>query len=304
METLEINKFANLHDGKKIFFAALDHCEFVFEEIRKIEGDVILITGNSDSCVGTLSEIDKNEEYLYRQIKRINGIFNDVPKNVKYWFAQNNITGKKNIIPIPIGLCNGTPHFRSMHGLSSTISLDYNERLKNIYLNNNSSPKNFLYLNYNLHPSFRQQVTDKCKKHLDSYITVDRKELMYDTYLQQILDHECMMCPVGVGVDCYRIYETLYCKRIPITINVSHLKDINYKTNFVFPNISYQENDYPLYTELYSKLPIVILNSIEELEDIDHLKKLVEEQKNKQWDRNLLDFNYWKQIILNLSESI
>ena len=47
-----------------------------------------------------------------------------------------------------------------------------------------------------------------------------------------------------------------------------------------------------------------MLDNLEELKDMNHLKKLVDEQKNKEWDRNLLDFNYWKNLIYEYKNSL
>lgn len=301
IDVLEINKFANLHDGEKIFFSALDHgslCKEVLEEISKVDHDVILITGNSDYGVGKYTE----EPYPKSKIfDRTNDFFDSIPKNVKHLFVQNSITRRDGLVPIPIGLPNGVQHFRGHHGNGSVIAEDYNDRLKTVFISDKSTPRNFLYLNYGLRPYHREKVTNLCETYLKGHFTYNHKDLHYDTYLSHILDHECVLCPVGIGVDTYRLYETLYCKRIPITINVSHLENENYEHAFIYESIFPQKDDYPIYTDLYSKLPVVVLNDYEELKDINHLKKLVEEQKNKKWDRNLLDFNYWKKMILDLS---
>lgn len=299
MELLEINKFANLHDGKQIFFSHIDLCKPVFEEIEKLENEVILITGNHDTPVGKCISEENPEKYEY-----INYIFDNVPKNVKYWFAQNNVTAKDNIIPLPLGVVNGVGHFRGEHGTGSPISTEYNQMLETVYLHDTSIPERFLYLNYNPRPFHREKATEICQTHLSEYITVNPKNLHYHEFLAHVLNHECVLCPIGVGVDTFRLYETLYCKRIPITINVSHLKDTDYAMDFMDQNIFYQENDYPLYKEIYSQLPVVVLESLEELKDVKHLRKLVDEQKNKEWDPNLLDFNHWKEMIVNLSENL
>lgn len=297
MELLETNKFADLHDGKRIFFSHIGMCESVFKEIEQVENDVILITGNDDTPVGKYTGTEKQNAFV-----RINNIFDNVPKNVKYWFAQNNITAKDNIIPIPLCLRNSFTHFRYEHGCGFEWCAPQHEILKDVYLNDTSIPKNFLYVNYCNRPDHRNSVRKICEEYLG--VRYDEATLSYEQYVENILNSECVMCPIGVGVDTYRLYEVLYCKRIPITVKVGKY-GVKYCDNDLVSwcdtiNAPPQEEEYPIYKELYSKLPVVMLESLEELKDVNHLKKLVEEQKNKKWDTDLLDFNYWKQMIYNL----
>lgn len=288
-------EFANLHDGNQIFYSSSStgRCREIFKEIEKLDREVILITGTDDQFVGKYESL--NNEY-----QRANYIFDNPPKNIRYWFAQNNITKKENIIPIPIGMRNG---FASFKRPNDSPGWDWVERqhrdLENIYINDTSYPTKFLYVNYCNRPEHRKKVSEFCEKYLNS--PYHEANLNYDIYTSHILDHECVMSPIGVGVDCYRIYESLYCKRIPITIKVGKIGKF-YADGVPLswagtPYAPPQEEEYPMYTDLYSKFPIVMLESLEELKDINHLKNLVEEQKNKEWDRNLLDFNYWKNLI-------
>lgn len=288
-------KFADLHDGDRIFYSASSpgKCKEIFEEIKNLDHEVILISGTEDHHVGKIES--SNTEY-----RQINYIFDNVPQNVKYWFTQNNVTRRDNIIPIPLGMRNGHPSSKRPADSSGwDWVVGQHKVLENIYLNDNSSPTKFLYVNYCNRPEHRKKVTEICQEYLNS--PHHEANLNYDVYTSHILDHECAMSPIGMGVDCYRIYEILYCKRIPITVKVGKIGE--YYADCVplsWTGTQYappQEEEYPIYTDLYPKFPIVMLDSIEELKDINHLKKLVEEQKNKEWDRNLLDFDYWKNLI-------
>ena len=71
------------------------------------------------------------------------------------------------------------------------------------------------------------------------------------------------------------IYETLYLNRIPITLN---------KT---------------LYTLLHHNFPVVLLEHPEQLLDFNFIKSELEKAKTKIWDKNMLDLNYWKNLILS-----
>ena len=47
-----------------------------------------------------------------------------------------------------------------------------------------------------------------------------------------------------------------------------------------------------------------IFYSHEELFDKKHLQKKIYDKKLQNYDLSLLDFNYWKDLILNLSDSL
>lgn len=301
MEIICQQKFADLHDGDQIFYSNTSTCKEIFQEIERLDHEVILISGD-DLFVG---KYESCELATKKQFEHPNYIFDNVPKNVKYWFAQNNITRKHNIIPIPLGMRNGIPSLkRPNESPGFDWVIEQHRILENVYLNDISHSSKFLYTNYCNRPEHRNTVSKICEQYLNS--PYYEANLNYDVYISHILDHECVMCPIGVGVDCHRIYEVLYCKRIPITIKVGKIGQF-YSDNIPLswtgtPYAPPQEEEYPLYTEVYSKFPIVMLESLDELKDINYLKKLIKEQKNKDWDKNLLDFNYWKNLIYKHKE--
>ena len=96
----------------------------------------------------------------------------------------------------------------------------------------------------------------------------------FDSYLDSIYEHEFVLCPVGVGIDTHRLWECLYMGIIPIE-----------KTNK--NNIN------------YSDLPICFVNSWSDINE-DFLEKKYIEIKNKNWNLEKLNFNYWKNKILEL----
>lgn len=89
-----------------------------------------------------------------------------------------------------------------------------------------------------------------------------------------------VLCPIGNGVDTHRLWETLYCNRVPITIKIGNFK---------------------IY-DLYKKLPIIILDSLEEILDKQHIITLYKKTINKNYDYSLLDYSYWKEKIINSIE--
>ena len=80
-----------------------------------------------------------------------------------------------------------------------------------------------------------------------------------------------VLCPIGNGVDTHRLWETLYCNRVPITIQIG---------------------DYKIY-ELYKQLPIILLQDIKQLLDKNFLIEEYDKCLSKKWDRSLLNAQTW-----------
>jgi hypothetical protein len=294
MEILSAVKFATLHNNQTIFYSHISHIHEVFEKINKLNHNVILITGNCDPPVTSFV----------------------APSNVKYWFAQNCLSSDSRTIPIPIGLRNPFPYeienqFPILSGASYQNGQFCEEVMKDIYLNDDSHPSKFLYTNFNERTNLGYRSVIKKISVETPFIDYENPlENVdgYNNYYSKILDHQSTICPIGNGIDTHRIWEVLYCKRIPITINsncykyprANQNKDILGEGN----NIPPQEDEYGIYTKLYSQLPIVILNSYQQLLDKNYLEKMIELTKKKTYNFDLLDFNYWKNLILDLEKSL
>ena len=99
-------------------------------------------------------------------------------------------------------------------------------------------------------------------------------------FYTKISNYRAVVCPLGHGLDTHRVYETLYCNRIPITF------------------------DLKLYEKLYHIYPVVYLDDNEKLKDENLMDNLIKEQENKIWDKNTLNFSYWENIILDEKNKI
>lgn len=295
MEILSAVKFATLHNDKTIFYSHISHIHEVFEKINKLNHDVILITGNCDPPVTSFV----------------------APNNVKYWFAQNCLSSDERIIPIPIGLRNPFPltidnQFPILSGASYENGQFCEKVMEDIYLNDQSSPSKFLYTNFNINTNFGYRSVIKnisIETPFINYESPVENVDGYNNYYSKILDHEATICPVGNGIDTHRIWEVLYCKRIPITINSNCHKypRVNQDENIVGEgfNIPPQKDEYGIYSKLYSQLPIVVLDSYQQLLDKDYIEKsIIMKKESGNYNFDLLDFNYWKNLILNLEKTL
>lgn len=295
MNILSAVKFATLHNDNTIFYSHITNVHEAFDKIKKLNHNVILITGNCDPPVTSFV----------------------APNNVKYWFAQNCLSSDYRTIPIPIGLRNPFPYelpnqFPILSGASYENGQFCEQIMRDIYLNySHITPTKFLYTNFNSETNRGyREVIKKIAQETD-YITYEspcQDVNGYNNYYSKILDHEATICPVGNGLDTHRIWEVLYCKRIPITINANADKYPRVNQSMHFPgegnNIPPQKTEYGIYTKLYSQLPIVVLNSYQELLDKQYLKQVIDLKKKGNYNFDVLDFNYWKNLILNLEKTL
>ena len=196
MNVFQLNKLSKYHDGKFIFFTKTDYLRKDFDEISKLENEVILISGNSDFVID-------------------DALSNSMPKNIKAWFATNVITENPKIIPIPLGIENYEESIRQGHG----VGYDRGLTKENFILNyQDRTPTRFIYSNCRrgTNPGLRDRVIDISKKNI--YITWEEPNLSIESFFDRVLDFEAVLCPQGNGFgDNHRIYETLYLNRIPIT---------------------------------------------------------------------------------------
>ncbi len=99
-------------------------------------------------------------------------------------------------------------------------------------------------------------------KNVDSY--------QFEDYLTNLKCSMFTPCPKGMGVDTFRLWESLYMKSIPICVKTEYNKD------------------------LYSQLPIYWLNSWQELNKNIFNYNVY---KDMWFDSPLIDFDYWKDKI-------
>lgn len=265
MDLLQLNKFGNLHNGKSVIFCKTELLSAEFKRIKKIKNEVVLISGNSDYEI--------NE-----------GLVSNMPVNVIEWYCQNNQVSHPKLKSIPIGLENSFPNKRRMHGTAWPHAVEKVRLLnKTFSAPESNQPSKFLYANFNIQTNMahREPIMAVCKN--TTFINCDEPNLRYDDFIAKVLDHEAVVCPAGNGIDTHRLYEILYCKRVPITFRIG---------------------DYAIYKDLYEKLPIVILDSIDELKNEKKIKELISIARQNSFNNALLDFAYWQRTINETSRKI
>jgi hypothetical protein len=208
----------------------------------------------------------------------VDHILQIMPKNIKKWYATNCLTNSSILQPIPLGLENKQVSKRENHGVGYLERASLKEELLSRKLNIN--PNKFIYANFKIesNPSYRIFCKEICNK--IEHIDLEENELPLEIFFNRILEYKMVFCPIGNGIDTHRLWEVLYSNRIPIVIKVGNFK---------------------IY-ELYEKLPIVILDKIEDLNN----KDLIEHKVSKlNYDNlHMLDINYWINNILTEQKNI
>lgn len=260
---IELNKLSDLHNNDTIFFCKTDYLLQDFDYISKLNHDVVLISGNSDYAI-------------------TDTLMNLAPPNVKKWFAQNAVSYNSKLEPIPMGLENKLPSSRDGHGIGYFDRASTKEKLLLSISENTIKPSKFIYANFNIHTNltYRQPIKEISQQ--QPYIDWEEPRLSLQALFSKMLEYKMILCPVGNGIDTHRIWEVLYCDRIPIILQIG---------------------SYKIY-ELYKKLPIIVLDSIDQLQDKDYLESRYSYIKNQTFDFRLLNINYWKDLIKNYVNTI
>lgn len=252
MNTIQINKFSNLHDGVKVFFCKTDFLQSDFEYIKTLNHNVILISGNSDYV------IDQN-------------ILNNLPLNVKFWFAQNALVEDERVMTLPLGIENYEFSKRPGHGIG------YDRvKIKDEFISNKPfrDPTKFAYSNFrvNTNPHHRNSVRSISIN--TDFIDWQEPNLSVEDFFDTCLDYELIVCAQGNGPgDNHRIYETLYMDRIPLTFNKV------------------------MYDRLHHNFPVILIEDIQKLSDLDYLKNEIQKLKGKTFNKEMLDCNWWINLI-------
>ena len=241
MEYINLNKLSHLHNGIDIFFCKTDFLLSDFNQIKKLNNEVILISGNSD--------------YPIDQFR-----FNGVPSNVKKWYAENALLNNEILIPIPLGIECLLDCDRFGHGIGYFDRVTEKERLLNRGLN--ITPSKDIYSNFVIFTNIkhRSEVKDVCIK--SEHIDWEEPNLTLTNFFDKILEYKMVVCPSGNGIDTHRLWEVLYSGRVPITIKMGDYKIYELYKNYpiiILDNIN-ELNNFELINEKYEELKKINFN--------------------------------------------
>lgn len=252
------------------FSSLHDGKNIFFTKIEFINQDFKTISNLKNDVILITGNSDKSVD---------ENLFNMKPKNVKKWYA-NNVTFKHDdLIPLPIGLENTHNCKRDGHGVVWNHAFEKVKILNKVDKSQKiNSGQIFSNFNINTNISFRSKI--KSLSINLPYITWKEPNLPYNELISDMISHGSSLCPIGNGIDTHRVYESLYCGVIPIVFSIQ---------------------DSPVFTKLYNKLPILILDNPEDLQNKDLIMEKLNNIKFTDFDMDMIYYDYWeKQIINNL----
>jgi hypothetical protein len=257
------HKFSQLDNRDDIIYTRgdINNIMNAFEQIRRRNKNTILITANSDVTIDDI-------------------ICNQIPNNLYKWYAQNGLGSHPKLQIIPEGL---QPSFNSKGGdIGYDIAVVKEQLLNDL---TDVTPTKLVYANFAVgtNPFFRGPIKDICNSthFIDWDETINFSDYsLYNNFeslnyfYSKILDYQAVVCPIGNGIDTHRVYETLYLNRIPITFNT------------------------PIYEKLYQNYSVILLDNPEELTNENLILSRIESVKNRNFDKNMLYYDYWENLIL------
>jgi hypothetical protein len=188
-----------------------------------------------------------------------------IPECVKMWYSQNVSYKNEKLKSIPIGLENSRwfPEIGKLKKMESRLR----KRKKS---------RNLLYINHNTltNSEERKYIYDIYRNVKYATIENGKNGVSFEKYIDNIYNHDFVICPNGNGIDTHRLWETLYMRSIPV---VSRSANIEF------------------YCE---KLPMLI--DLENREPLDEgsLIAFRDSALQKAWNFDLLNFAYWRTQIL------
>jgi len=188
--------FLNLAKKPRIIFLFTDWVDaFKKQILPSIDYEFKLITHNADMGVYEKDLDLLNDRRLIR------------------WFGMNCHIEHEKLTPIPIGMANE----KWPHG---------DEKLLQKIIDLNLLKKNKIYCNFDISTSpIRQQILNQLKDQKD--IDFEFRRLNQEDYWKTLASYKYVISPPGNGVDCHRIWESLYLKTIPICLDCVELKSFN-----------------------------------------------------------------------------
>jgi hypothetical protein len=193
---------------------------------------------------------------------------------VKRLYGHNTLNWKNFSRSIPLGLtndCDDGPIYRILgNSQHLKIASDNQKHLKNF--------DGTIYVNFNKSNNLRAR--GKLLDILRSLNSVKYDELRISEegridYLRNLRKYSLVPCPEGNGIDTHRLWETLYMGGTPIVLKSDYLP------------------------EVLNTLPVILLDSWDNLTDMNFIEKKWNETRETLFDYSPLRQSYW---IKKLSE--
>jgi hypothetical protein len=185
--------------------------------------------------------------------------FDKVPDCVAHWFVSNlDVHDLPRTSWLPFGLAPS-------HDPKQTR--DYFENYRHDWTGRS------IYVNFSENTAERAELRKYWARRPN--VTVEANpDLSAEHYVDRLTRHGAVLCPAGNGLDCYRVYEALYCGRVPIV-----------KSGWLSSHM------------LASGLPVFITDSLFDI-DLNALWKFVESDPFRNADLRAITKSFWIEQIM------
>lgn len=182
----DYDRIVNNFNKEKVIYTHTIYAKDLFEEIRNIDSEFIVVTHNGD----------------------VNIDF-PPPDNVIKWFTQNVNIIHERVESIPIGLENNRwfPEMKKKEKMLAKMQ----EPHRSIY----ELTGNLVYMNFNIQTNPLKRTEPHRLLKDKTWVTVSNG-CGFDEYINGVYNHKFVICPEGNGMDTHRTWETLYMGSIPI----------------------------------------------------------------------------------------
>ena len=133
-----------------------------------------------------------------------------MPPNVLRWFGVNIIANHPRCESIPLGI--GSPWYE--HGNAQAVA----DAPGKINARRWGYARFAIDTNINERSLCHRVAANASWVTCQTYMSHTDKPLPFTEYLAELSEHMFVLCPCGNGPDTHRIWETLYCGRIPIVL--------------------------------------------------------------------------------------
>tara|TARA_B100001939_G_C16867206_1_gene584677 strand:+ start:235 stop:1080 length:846 start_codon:yes stop_codon:yes gene_type:complete len=159
----------------------------LYDKLSEFKNPFRLVLHNSD------------DEFGEKQLKYL-----DIP-NCKKIYTQNMNVKHPQVEPLPIGIANSCWDWGDSKIMDEVINEGFSD----------TNPL-FIYANFTKGDGVRYERRKDCYDILSENGIIMQESTDYKSYLQELKKHKFCLSPEGNGIDCYRTWEALYMKTIPI----------------------------------------------------------------------------------------
>jgi len=227
----------------------------IISETNGLEPLVAMPQCHVGQCSLRDSHVIKNDSFSHQTFNL------DIPKNVYQWFSVNCDLDFPKITNLPFGV----NHVEPDGPFSGSIE---DNGWKHI-------PKqDKLYISYSNHTLQRKKIKEMFREH--DWVTIIDKEankagIPHDLYMKLMAEHKFVLCPSGVGYDCFRTWEALYTGSIPVV-------------------------EWRKWSAWMEELPIIFVDKFSSV-TLDSLKQAADNMKDMNFKPALMSEEYWQDRI-------